>query len=457
MSLRNGTNLKDVVSMKVAVNNSKAKSTERHNDRSMYKGKFSNEFEKPNHEKNKHWDCMKHGDSFVAEKMFYEKRFRGVLDEQNKRARENYKPELTMDEWHVKHMPQEMIVQLGSLDEPPRDNQFVIKVSNRILAKMRALGLEPISADIHLDEATPHVHIRYVGVDSKGMVNMAGCLREHGVKTPLELACEAAGIDYTPDVCNDEANVKQLVAARPELFSINQSTGKSKLKVRSNTALNVWTNDIVRVEAEELAESLGYEVDTVRAKRRHLGVAEYKTERDRQREEHRLDDMRAQEEELQASVKAEQERHDELQSFNHDFLGRKKRRKLRGIIAREDELKEQIKAFNEAKAQHEQEHAKREEQLQEREQALNASQRAQEAQEGRLRQREAQLDAEVKKRVTEALRGINEQRAKEKALIAKELGKARTEQLYESVNRAMSEPTQKGPDRDLDSPSFPWK
>lgn len=280
--------------MKVSVNNCKAKSTEKHNDRSMYDSKWKNEFEKDNHRKNKHVDCMKCGSSFEAEKQFYELTFREILDAQNERARKNYKPELTMEEWHRRHMPQEMIIQLGSLDEPPKDDNYMVTAANMVIDELEQAGLSIISADIHFDEATPHLHVRYLGIDSKGMVNLSGCLREHGVLTPLELTCKEMGIEYDP---SDAASVQQLQAARPDLFTV-----AGKLKVKSNTALNTLTNDIIRAKAEKLAEDMGYQIDTVRSKRRHLNISDYKQTQDRQREEQRLSNLAQEAQEARSRI-----------------------------------------------------------------------------------------------------------------------------------------------------------
>lgn len=403
--------------MKVSVNNARAKSTEKHNDRTLYRGtKWKNEFARPDHKPNAHWDCCKCGNSFVAEKMFYERHFRGVLDEQNERAKANYKPELTMDEWHRRHMPQEMIIQLGSLDEPPGNDDYIIRAGKMTLQTLRQAGLSPISLDVHYDEATPHLHIRYVGIDSQGRVNLAGCLREHGAHTPLERTCKAVGVEYDPD---NVTSVKQLQEARPDLFTVD-----GRLKVRSNTALNTLTNDMIRDGAERLAEDMGYDIDTVRSKRRHLSISAYKTERDRQRTEAMLDDLAERRDTLTADIEAQQARYDELEDMTHDFLGRKRNAKIKAIADREQAVVERERALKEQEAQREREYAERMKEVDERLEALIGREKAQEAREARFDKRVMKLDEIVTEAVTKAVRPLKrEVEAKLDRAALKEFGK----------------------------------
>lgn len=417
---------------KVSVNNGRGTPTTGHNDRSMYDSKWKHEFEKIGHRKNIHWDCMKCGSSVEAERRFYEQKFRGVLDAQNERARKNYKPELTMDEWHRRHMPQEMIIQLGSLDDPPGDDDYLIRAGNMVLHTLRAAGLSPISLDIHFDEATPHLHVRYLGIDSKGMVNLSGCLREHGVKTPLELTCEAMGIEYDPA---DTASVQKLQAARPDLF-----TSSGKLKVKSNTALNTLTNDIIRSRAEKLAEDMGYQIDTVRTKRRHLDVSAYKTERDRQRLNDMLDGLQERKDTLTVDVQAQQTKYDELEDMTHDFLGHKKNAKIKVIAEREKAVAEREQAVESLRAQQEQEHKDAMEQVAKREKTLDVHKRALDDREGALNVREDKLDDEVKKRANELARPSIERANNMAVELAKYIGKAKTHERVARINATFDVP-----------------
>lgn len=436
--------------MKVSLNNSRAKDTTKHNDRTLYNRKWKNEFSKDGHPRNGHWNWTQNkegvnraANSTEAEVMFYEKHFRGVLDAQNERARRNYKRELTMEEWRKKHMPQEMIIQLGSLDEQPENDEYIREVWKMALKELRAAGLSPISMDRHMDEATPHVHIRYVGIDSRGTVNLSGCLRDNGIKTPLEKACEAAGIHYTPEVCNDKANVVRLQETRPELFSVGRD-GNIKLKVKSNTALNTLTNDIIRVKAEELAEKMGYDIDTVRSKKRHMEISEYKTERDRQRAEKALDSLKEKRDTLTAAVNQQRLQYTELEELTHDLLDRKKNAKLREIMQKEQELREKeqkIKA--EMEAQHIQLNQEREElkqQAAEQQAEYNTRKKAQEAQEARLKKKEREIDAEVKRRVTELSKDvvgpIVTKYKKRIAVLEKLIGKEKTARALAELGQA---------------------
>lgn len=421
--------------MKVSVNNARAKSTEKHNDRTLYRGtKWKNEFARSGHKPNAHWDCCKCGNSFTAEKIFYERRFRRVLDEQNERARANYKPELSMDEWHRRHMPQEMIIQLGSLDEPPGEDDYIIRAGKMTLQTLRQAGLSPISLDVHYDEATPHLHIRYVGIDSQGRVNLAGCLREHGVRTPLERTCKAMGVEYDPD---NAESVKQLQGARPDLF-----TADGRLKVKSNTALNTLTNGVIRERAERLAEDMGYDIDTVRSKRRHLSISAYKTERDRQRTEAMLADLADRRDSLTAEVEAQQARRDELEDMAHDFMGRKKNAKIREIAERERAVAERERVLEEQEARREHEYAERMKEVDGRERLQNARER-------RFEEQKENYKADVEKRAEELSRVIIGE-------CKREIGEAATKRRVRGMQElywSQREPELQGHD-ELSSPSM---
>lgn len=427
-----------LITVKVSVNNARAKSTEKHNDRTLYRGtKWKNEFARSGHKPNAHWDCCKCGNSFTAEKIFYERRFRRVLDEQNERARMNYKPELSMDEWHRRHMPQEMIIQLGSLDEPPGEDDYIIRAGKMTLQTLRQAGLSPISLDVHYDEATPHLHIRYVGIDSQGRVNLAGCLREHGVRTPLERTCKAMGVEYDPD---NAESVKQLQGARPDLF-----TADGRLKVKSNTALNTLTNDVIRARAERLAEDMGYDIDTVRSKRRHLSISAYKTERDRQRTEAMLADLADRRDSLTAEVAAQQARRDELDDMTRDLLGRKRNAKIKAIADRE-----QVVAGREcAVADREQAVAEREQDQAAQQRAIERDKKAQKAREGAFAEEKEEYRAQVEKRAEELAGAIIRQ-------CKRELGAVQTERIVQGMKARFREQTEKRyvDELELSSPSM---
>ena len=237
--------------VKASMNNETATSTERHNDREMYEKKES----RYDVSKNIHWDCYGCESSFKAEEQFYNANFSSVLEAKNDRYLKQRHPEkvMSMDEYHRKHMPQEMIFQIGNLDNQEAgidvDDSWCKEAIPKVVEKLESVGCKVISWDLHNDEATPHVHLRYCPIDSKGEVNISNCLYEHGV--------------MPPDVSKLET----------------RKNGKPKF-TRYNNPKQTLLNE-VRAELEELGHEWCNQRglildDQNRTKRKHQTVNEYK-------------------------------------------------------------------------------------------------------------------------------------------------------------------------------------
>ena len=160
---------------------------------------------------------------------------------------------MSMDEYHRKHMPQEMIFQIGNLDNQEAgidvDDSWCKEAIPKVVEKLESVGCKVISWDLHNDEATPHVHLRYCPIDSKGEVNISNCLYEHGV--------------MPPDVSKLET----------------RKNGKPKF-TRYNNPKQTLLNE-VRAELEELGHEWCNQRglildDQNRTKRKHQTVNEYK-------------------------------------------------------------------------------------------------------------------------------------------------------------------------------------
>ena len=239
--------------VKASMNNETAASTERHNDRDMYEKKDG----RYDVSKNIHWDCYGCGSSFLAEEQFYNTNFSSVLEAQNDRYLKQRHPEkvMSMDEYHRKHMPQEMIFQIGNLQNQEEgieiDDSWCKEAILKVVEKLESVGCKVISYDLHNDEATPHVHLRYCPIDSKGEVNMSNCLYEHGVMPP-----DVSKLEY-------------------------RKNGKPKF-TRFNNPKQTLINE-VRAKLEELGHEWCAERglildDQNRIKRKHQTVNEYKRE-----------------------------------------------------------------------------------------------------------------------------------------------------------------------------------
>lgn len=239
--------------VKASMNNDTATSTERHNDREMYEEKD----ERYDVSKNIHWDCYGCGSSFEAERRFYKDNFTKILEAQNDRytKQRHYERVATMDEYHQKHMPQEMIFQIGNLQNQEAgieiDDSWCKEAIPKVIEKLESVGCKVISWDLHNDEATPHVHLRWSGIDAKGEPNVSGCLFEHGIEPP------------------DMSKLKYTKKGKPRFTRFN------------NPKITLLKE--VRAELEEFGrewcDQRGYEFDDQnRTKRKHQTVNEYKRE-----------------------------------------------------------------------------------------------------------------------------------------------------------------------------------
>lgn len=141
--------------------------------------------------KNKIW-TRKQGvtDVVEAEKMVYDEYFSKELELQNAKYRKkgNYKYIRNMDEWMKaeRHRPVENILQVGSINGyiDPDDLWDCYIEFTRWRKQQYGNNIILISAVLHVDESTPHIHERYVwywtdadGVKHTGMkksMNQAG-------------------------------------------------------------------------------------------------------------------------------------------------------------------------------------------------------------------------------------------------------------------------------------------
>lgn len=260
--------------IKVSVNNARAQSTTRHNDRSLYHGKSPSKFERRQHGENLHWDCYGLDDSFEAERRFYEEHFGAQLDKQNHNAIKTYRYDrvMSLHDYHEKHKPYEMIVQLGNIDNYPGED-WIKDAAPLVIKKLQDAGMSVISCDIHMDEGTPHLHARYIG-DFDGVPNLVQSLKRAGVPTPLEKVCDSLGISRDTSPFNPQYK-GAFMDALPDYYYRDQD-GVEHFKASSNTRQNVLINELIRDPLEQLARDRGFDVDTVRVHRPHQTIQEYR-------------------------------------------------------------------------------------------------------------------------------------------------------------------------------------
>ena len=133
----------------------------------------------------------------ASERRFYEKNFRPDLEAKNERYKQQRHPERckTMDQVYTGRntRPEEIIMQIGDKDDHPSAEAFLACVDDYIfrLETWSAEHGNPftiLSVATHLDEATPHSHIRQVWhyTDNDGLfkIGQEQALARAGVERP---------------------------------------------------------------------------------------------------------------------------------------------------------------------------------------------------------------------------------------------------------------------------------
>ena len=177
--------------MKVSYHNERMKGDPKHNDRDF-------DYEKAEHIDSKRTPlnktlCVYPGKSFEqAEKEFYQKNFADYIKEVNSKISDpekNKRKKLTSEKLRKGRVtkPEETIIQIGSKDDQPEDTRVLEKIFDEICRynnKITHKHGKILSAALHVDETTPHIHMRKVWV-----------YEENGVKKiGQERALERAGI-----------------------------------------------------------------------------------------------------------------------------------------------------------------------------------------------------------------------------------------------------------------------
>lgn len=269
-----------------------ATDTARHNDRSMYNGESPSEFEPEYHGENIHWDCYdginsKVGGSIKAEVRFYEEHFGKQLDAQNEKYRKQRHPEkcMTMDQYRKKHPGKEIILMIGDKDNHPDENK-VAALAMEAQKYLERFGLKVVSVDIHYDEATPHAHIRCVPLHEldkeQGLyeVNMTGCLKDCGIKAPLDLLREDGVVDPNKGIKEfTQEDLERIREYRPDMIA-EKKDGSLQFKTRSNNAQYEFTAMMREGLENYMTQKLNLDIDSVGQKRKHLSNVEWKAQKE---------------------------------------------------------------------------------------------------------------------------------------------------------------------------------
>ena len=264
--------------VKVTVQSQRAGDTAKHNDRTMYKHGYFNDLAPDDSIPNFHWTREKYGiDSDEMEHLMYESLFMDKIKQRNETYAANYQwakvfdlededeRAKAVDDFRWKHPPRETIFQVGSMENPiDRDvAKKILMERGEKMVKQQNSNFIVLSYDIHMDEGSPHMHVRYLMLDEEGMPNAEGALKEMGVEPPVPYDQWA----------QEEDERRQARAEKDPDYEYRPAKVASSAR---NNRLVSFTRDM-REDFENQVESAGIAIDTTRTRKRHLTQAQERT------------------------------------------------------------------------------------------------------------------------------------------------------------------------------------
>lgn len=337
--------------VKVSLQSQRAGDTAKHNDRTMYKHGYFNDLAPDDSIPNFHWTREKYGiDSDEMEHMMYESLYMDKIKQRNETYAANYQwskvfdlededeRAKAVDDFRWKHPPRETIFQVGSMENPiDRDlaKEILMERGEKMVAQ-QSDNFIVLSYDIHMDEGSPHMHVRYLMLDEEGMPNAEGALKEMGVEPPVPYEQWA----------QEEDERRQARAEKNPDYEYRPAKAASSAR---NNRLVTFTRDM-REDFENQVESAGIAIDTTRTRKRHLTQAQERTKRETEEE------IKKQQEKLDNLEK------EKLEKLNSQYEAARVARDTK-IKTKTDELKQKLQVgdeetkkrlqYNSLKAKHE--------------------------------------------------------------------------------------------------------
>lgn len=321
--------------VKVTVQSQRAGDTAKHNDRTMYKHGYFNDLAPDDSIPNFHWTREKYGiDSDEMEHLMYESLYMDKIKQRNETYAANYQwskvfdlededeRAKAVDDFRWKHPPRETIFQVGSMDNPiDRDvAKKILMERGEKMVKQQNANFIVLSYDIHMDEGSPHMHVRYLMLDEEGMPNAEGALKEMGVEPPVPYDQWA----------QEEDERRQARAEKDPDYEYRPAKAASSAR---NNRLVTFTRDM-REDFENQVESAGIAIDTTRTRKRHLTQAQERTKRETEEE------IKKQQEELEKLEKQK------LEKLNSQYEAARVARDTK-IKTKTDELKQKLQVGDE--------------------------------------------------------------------------------------------------------------
>lgn len=308
--------------VKVTLQSQRAGDTAKHNDRTMYQQGYFNDLAPDDGIPNYHWTKEKFGiDSDEMEHLMYESLYMDKIKQRNEAYAANYQwsrvfdlddedeRAKAVDDFRWKHPPRETLFQVGSMDNPiDRDHakKILIDRGEKMVAQQNE-NFIVLSYDVHMDEGSPHMHMRYLMLDEDGMPNAEGALKKMGVQPP---------VPYEQWAKEEDARRKARADKDPKY---RYKPAKAASSARNNR-LVTFTRDM-REDFEQQVESEGISIDTNRTRKKHLTQAQERTKR-----------------ETETEIKEQQQRLADLNSHYAGVLAQHKAE----IKAEAKELKQQV-------------------------------------------------------------------------------------------------------------------
>lgn len=321
--------------VKVTVQSQRAGDTAKHNDRTMYKHGYFNDLAPDDSIPNFHWTREKYGiDSDEMEHLMYESLYMDKIKQRNETYAANYQwakvfdlededeRAKAVDDFRWKHPPRETIFQVGSMDNPiDRDvaKKILMERGEKMVAQ-QSDNFIVLSYDIHMDEGSPHMHVRYLMLDEEGMPNAEGALKEMGVEPPVPYEQWA----------QEEDKRRQARAEKNPDYEYRPAKAASSAR---NNRLVTFTRDM-REDFENQVESAGIAIDTTRTRKRHLTQAQERTKRETEEE------IKKQQEKLDNLEKQK------LEKLNSQYEAARVARDTK-IKTKTDELKQKLQVGDE--------------------------------------------------------------------------------------------------------------
>ena len=266
--------------VKVTLQSQRAGDTAKHNDRTMYQQGYFNDLAPDDGIPNYHWTKEKFGiDSDEMEHLMYESLYMDKIKQRNEAYAANYQwsrvfdlddedeRAKAVDDFRWKHPPRETLFQVGSMDNPidrEHAKKILIDRGEKMVAQQNE-NFIVLSYDVHMDEGSPHMHMRYLMLDEEGMPNAEGALKKMGVEPPVPYEQWA----------KEEIARRKARADKDPKYRYKPAKAASSAR---NNRLVTFTRDM-REDFEKQVESEGISIDTNRTRKKHLTQAQERTKR----------------------------------------------------------------------------------------------------------------------------------------------------------------------------------